>query len=291
MKKTLSLIVRLALCLAWAGTASAAGQDWQLLFTLQADQATGPLRHPLGLFIDPVAERYYVADSGRNRLVSFDKTGKLLHAFTAGGALDKPIALSKGAGGHLLVLEKGKGGLTEIDIKGRTVTPHPLADRGEALIPQRLQANDDGLALIDQASGDLVVLDQAFTVQRRLHCPDCPAGYADLAVKDGQIYALPLLAEAIHHFDQTGNAPQTIPLNPAPAFPIALALSPDGGFLVLERHGEVLHYQADGHLLARHLGPGERPGSLAYPAAIQVDPWGRVCVVEEGNGRVSVFQP
>jgi len=292
MKTKIYLLGVITVLLVWAGRPLAASQDWKLLFSLQADKTAGAFAHPTGLFVDAQAERYYVTDSGHNRLVSFDKDGKLLHAFTAGGGLEKPIAMAKREEGRLLVLEKGKAALTEIDIKSRAVVPHTLEDRGEPLYPQRLKAGGGSFSIIDKASGDIVILDQGLAVNRRLHCPDCAAGYADLSVKGDMVYALPLLGAEIHLFDKTDALIKKIPLTPAPEFPISLALAADGGFLVLERHGgTVAHYHADGRLLTRHLGPGQREGSLSYPVEIQVDPWGRVCVVDEGNGRVSVFQP
>lgn len=292
MKNTLCLLIILTTLLAWADTTFAAGQDWKLLFSLQADKAAGAFSSPTGLLIDPQAERYYVTDSGHNRLVSFDRDGKMLHAFTAGGALEKPIAMAKKESGQLLVLEKGKASLTEIDIKSRAVTPHALSDKGTTLYPQRLKADNDRFLIIDKASGDIITLDQTLAVRKRLRCPDCTAGYADLSVKGNMVYALPMLGAEIHAFDNTNTLVKKIPLSPAPEFPISLALAADGSFFVLERHsGAVAHYHADGRLLARHLGAGEREGRLSYPVEIQVDPWGRVCVVDEGNGRVSVFQP
>lgn len=292
MKKKTCVPLVITFFLAWAGTALATGQDWKLLFSLQADQAVGAFAYPTGLCVDAQAERYYVTDSGHNRLVSFDKEGKLLHAFTAGGALEKPIAMAKRGDGRLLVLEKGKAALTEIDVRSRDVAPHKLVDSGATLYPQRLKAGEGNFFIIDKASGDIVILDQDLAVSRRLSCPDCTAGYADLSVKGDQVYALPLLGSEVHVFDKTDAPSRKIPLTPAPEFPISLALAADGGFFVLERHGgTVAHYHADGRLLARHLGPGQRAGNLSYPVEIQVDPWGRVCVVDEGNGRVSVFQP
>ncbi|MDD5757889.1 MAG: hypothetical protein PHI06_02275 [Desulfobulbaceae bacterium] len=292
MKHKLCLLCLISTLLMGADTTVAASQDWKLLFSLQADKAAGAFSSPTGLLIDSQAARYYVTDSGHNRLVSFDKDGKILHAFTAGGALEKPIAMAKKESGQLLVLEKGKATLTEIDIKSRAVTPHALSDKGTTLYPQRLRVDNGRFLIIDKASGDIIRLDQSLAVSKRLRCPNCPAGYADLSVKGELLYALPMLGEEIHVFDKTDTLIKKIPLSPAPEFPISLALAADGSFFVLERHnGSVAHYHADGRLLARHLSAGAREGSLSYPVEIQVDPWGRVCVVDEGNGRVSVFQP
>lgn len=293
MKNCLAILASLVLTMTGAMPAQAMGQDWKLLFSLQAEPgAVGPLSRPSGLFIDSQSERYYVIDSGRNRLVSFDRGGKLLLAFNAGGALDRPVAMVKRADGRLLVLEKGKASLTEIDLKTREVVPHRLDEGGQAIYPQRLKVGEQGLYVLDKASGAIVALDQGLKTTGRFDCPDCQAGYADFALKGSSVYALPMLGTEIHLFASAGAIATKIALQPPPEFPISLALVPDGGFLVLERHaGTVARYQADGRLVSRFLGPGHKEGSLSYPIEVQVDPWGRVCVVDEGNGRVGVFQP
>lgn len=288
--KTLFLLV--LLLLARPPLAAAADQGWKLLFSLQADKSGSGLSRPAALYVDLQAERYYVIDSGHNRLVSFAKDGQLLKAFNAGGALEKPIAMIKKEDGRLLVIEKGKATLTEIDLKARAVVPHTLEDQGRTLYPQRLKVADKSLYIIDKARGGIVVLDQALAVSRRLSCPDCPAGYADFSLKGATVYALPQLGSEIHVFDGAGTLTEKISLKPPPEFPVAMALATDGSFFILERHtNSVAQYQADGRFGSRHLGAGQKEGRLSYPTEIQVDPWGRVCVVDEGNGRVSVFRP
>lgn len=292
MKKKLAVLLGIVAILVDTSSVFAVGQDWTLLFSLRTNQASGAFSYPTGLYVDTQAQRYYVTDSGRDRLVSFDREGKLLHSFTAGGTLDKPIAMAKKGDGRLLVLEKGKASLTEIDVKSRAVVPHALVEKGEPLFPQRLKAVDENFYIIDKASGAIVILDQSLAVIGRLKCPDCQAGYADFSAKGGLVYALPMLGSEIHVFSKGKELTSKISLDPAPDFPISLALAPDGGFFVLERHsGTVTRYHANGQLLSRHLAQGHKEGSLSYPVEIQVDPWGRVCVVDEGNGRVSVFQP
>lgn len=292
MKITLNITFIVAIFLVEAGLVSAAGPDWKFLFSLQVDKTSGAFAAPMGLYVDAQAERYYVTDSGNNRLVSFDREGKLLHAFTAGGALDKPIAMTKQGDGRLLVLEKGKASLTEIDVKTRAVVPHTLEDGGRTIFPQRLRISDNRFYVIDKASGDIVILDQKLVVSDRMNCSDCQAGYADFSIKGDLVFALPMLGSEVHVFDKAHSLTRKISLVPAPEFPISLALASDGNLLVLERHaGTVVRYHADGRMVGRYLGSGHKEGSLSYPVDIQTDPWGRVCVVDEGNGRVSVFQP
>lgn len=280
-------------CLLVAGRAAAAAeQGWKLLFSLQAEGSGAGLSCPASLYVDVQAERYYVVDSGHNRLLSFGKDGQLLKAFNAGGALEKPVAMVKRGDGRLLVIEKGKASLSEIDLKARKVVPHALVDQGRTVYPQRLKMGGDSLYLLDRAEGGIVMLDQGLAVNGRLSCPDCRAGYADFCLQGGEVYALPQLGAEIHVFAGSGALARKISLQPPPEFPVALALAGDGSFFVLERHANrVAHYQGDGRFVSRQLGPGYKEGSLSYPTEIQVDPWGRVCIVDEGNGRVSVFQP
>ena len=291
MKNKPFIVVVVVALLCWGRMATAA-EAWKLLFSLQSDKKGVALSHPAGLYVDAQSERYYVLDTGHNRVISFGRGGELLQAFTAGGALAKPIAMVKKGDGRLLVVEKGKGTLTEIDVKSKSVVPQPLQDQGRMVFPQRIKVSDQKFYVLDKVSGNILVLDSNMTVTARLSCPDCRAGYADFSVKGGTVYALPMMATAVHTFDAAGTLTGSITLSSPPEFPVSLALHPDGGFLVLDRHANtVAHYQADGRLKGRHLGPGHKGGGLSYPAEIQMDPWGRVCIVDEGNGRVSVYQP
>jgi hypothetical protein len=38
------------------------------------------------------------------------------------------------------------------------------------------------------------------------------------------------------------------------------------------------------------MGPGRAREQLYYPVELKFDPWGRLFVVEEGNGRIQVFK-
>ena len=285
-------LLALALLLALTRLAAADGQGWKHLFSLAADQTGGHLLRPLGLFIDAQSERYYVTDSGHDRLVSFAKDGRFLQAFNAGGALKKPIDLTKLADGRLLVLEKGRNTVTEINLKTRSVTPHALEYQGRKLAPRRLKLHGGHLYVLDQASGGIMTVDDNFQVTGQIACPGCRAGFADFSFKGDELYALPQLGAQVLVFDSQGTLARKIALTPAPEFPVSLAVDGEGGLLVLERHaGTVARYLADGRLTGRHLGAEQPAARLSYPAGMQLDPWGRVCVVDEGNGRVSVFQP
>ena len=74
------------------------------------------------------------------------------------------------------------------------------------------------------------------------------------------------------------------------AFPRSLAVDKNNFLYILDRHkGKVVVYDSSGNYKYNFLEAGEARGHLYYPIELKFDPWGQLCVVEEGNGRVQVF--
>ena len=66
---------------------------WLWDLTLQEVKPDGIMNLPTAIFIDKSTARYYVVDGGNNRLVSYDRQGKFLSAFTANNSLQTPFYL------------------------------------------------------------------------------------------------------------------------------------------------------------------------------------------------------
>ena len=74
-------------------------------------------------------------------------------------------------------------------------------------------------------------------------------------------------------------------------FPRSLAVADNNSLYVLDRHrGTIVVFGSNGEFKYNFFEAGESRGKLYYPIEIQFDPWGKLCVVEEGNGRVQVFR-
>ena len=105
------------------------------------------------------------------------------------------------------------------------------------------------------------------------------------------MWALEQKEEAVYVFALSGKLEKTVQLvNADMEFPRSLALDDSGFFYILDRHkGEISVFDASGKFKYSFLTQGQARGQLYYPVEIKFDPWGRICVVEEGNGRVQFF--
>jgi 6-phosphogluconolactonase (cycloisomerase 2 family) len=128
------------------------------------------------------------------------------------------------------------------------------------------------------------------TVDRRYGCQDCLGGFVDFAVEDGAVWALETQGGKLFRFREDGGIERTFEVGDHVGFPVSLALDPTGFVYVLDRHrSSVAVYGVDGRFRYRFLGPGQAQGQLQFPRQLRFDPWGRLCIVDEGNGRVEIF--
>jgi 6-phosphogluconolactonase (cycloisomerase 2 family) len=113
----------------------------------------------------------------------------------------------------------------------------------------------------------------------------------DFAIKNIELYALEQKDRMVYVFSLEGNLLKKIKLQKTDmSFPRSLAIDESGYIYILDRHaGEIVVFSSNGQFKYSFLEPGQARGQLYYPIEIKFDPWGRLCVVEEGNGRVQVF--
>jgi DNA-binding beta-propeller fold protein YncE len=270
--------------------ATAPAQTWQWQTSLRVNKTGDAMYMPSAIGFDQENERYYVTDTGRNRLVSFGKDGKMLKAFTANDQLKSPFDMVRVNNDQLWVVEKGRNSLTLIDIGARKITPHTLSDRGHQVFPDRIALSGGKLYVLDRASGQVLRLGKDLSVEQRYGCPDCSAGMADFVIDGDSILALEPWDKKIYRFQVDGKTAGEIKLGGDLDFPVSLAVGPSGFIYVLDRHQDcVMVYSPDGHFRYRFLGPGQAANEVYFPRQLRFDPWGRLCVVDEGNGRVEIY--
>ena len=292
MKKSFSSLSLFFVMFVWLGNSAAfAASPWLWDFALQKVEPRGQINLPTAIFIDKDAARYYVVDGGNNRLVSYDLKGKFLSAFTANNSLEKPFDLVREPG-KLWVVEKGKNSLTEIDLKGQIITPHKISNKGREVFPDRLASYNGALFLLDKASGSILALDKNLQPKNHFSCDDCKGGFVDFKIKNNKLWALEQEGKSVYKFSLDGTRESRIALEPSAVdFPRSLAVADNDSLYVLDRHrGTVVVFDSNGQFKYNFFEAGESRGKLYYPIEIQLDPWGKLCVVEEGNGRVQVFR-
>ncbi len=286
-KLLLTITIALAIGAGWGGAARA----WQLKMVMAADKNGGGLLNPASFYIDKAHKRYYIVDSGHNRLLSFDKEGQPLQSFNAKGALRLPVAMIRTGSSTILVLEKGRDSLTVINLKDRQVKRHILASR--RIFPSRVKLSGRKIYVLNKANGRVEIMNSRLKREESFVCAGCRMGFVDFSlIGRGRVAALTALEGEVRYFAADGKETKRIELSPKPDFAAAFAIDPrQGRIVVAERHsGHLKIYSSSGQLQNEILTRGERPGQLLYPIELQFDPWGRLCVLDEGNGRLAVFR-
>jgi len=245
---------------------------------------------PSALHIDPVLGRYYVVDSGNNRILTFDRAGEFHRGFDAADQLRVPFDLVREAG-ILWIVEKGKNSLTKIDLEAKKIYPKTLSADGKLLYPDRLEIEKNILYTLDKASGSVFALDKNLNISSRFTCGKCDLGFVDFKIRNGSLWALEQGSKTIYRFAMNGSLQETIQLDGSSVdFPRSIEVDDIGFFYILDRHqGSIAVFDGRGGFRYSFLEPGQARGQLYYPIELKFDPWGRLCVVDEGNGRVQIF--
>lgn len=263
---------------------------WNVSLSLKRDTIEDAMIMPSSVFADKAGEKYYVVDSGKNRILSFDRSGNLLHVFKAGDTLEAPFDMVRTDDGTLWVVEKGKNSLTKIDLKAQKTLPQTLSSKGKTFFPHRLETDGTMLYVQDKASGDILVYDNNLVETNRIACDSCSQGLFDFKVKGDTVWALDRLGKAIYSYSLSGKQKNVIQLGEEVVYPVSIAVGPSGYLYVLDRHSrDIAVYDSEGEFKYRFLQPGIASGQLYYPVEILFDPWEGLCVTDEGNARVEVY--
>ena len=268
-----------------------AAAPWHWAFAMKQDLLQDSMNMPTALFIDKGKEHYYVVDSGKNRLLSFNRQGELLNILNAGKSLDVPYDMVRTGDGMIWVVEKGRNSLTSIDLQSRKVTRATLHYDGRLIYPDRLEYVGGLFYVLDKVTGDIISYTKALKPRQRYSCDKCSRGFVDFRIYGQTLWALDRQQKTVYRFDLGGALDGTISLGNFVSFPVSLAVGPSGYLYILDRHKrDIAVYDKTGIFKYHFLRHGFSRGELDYPIEIRFDPWGGLCVVDEGNSRVEVFR-
>jgi len=270
--------------------ASADDSPWKWTMVLKQNLLKDSMIMPTSLYIDEEREQYYVVDSGRNRILSFSRDGELLTIFNAGRSLDTPFDMVRSQDGLIWIVEKGRNSLTSVNLKEKSVQPMTLRFEGALLYPDRLEYHDGLLYVLDKMTGDVVAFDLDLTPGKRYACSDCSEGFIDFRIHEGRLWALDNPGGRIVVFALDGAVVERMDLGDPVTYPYSLAVGPAGYIYILDRQKRnIAVYDKTGTYKYSFLRYGFARGEMYYPTEIRFDPWGRLCVTDEGNARVEVF--
>jgi DNA-binding beta-propeller fold protein YncE len=287
----LSTLLLLTLLIGSFTERAEAGSPWLWDRVLKQDMVSDAMRMPTALYIDTGKGIYYIVDSGKNRILSFGKDGDLLKIFNAGKALNIPYDMVKTNDKGVWVVERGRNALSYIDLKEKTVTPHTLHYQGILVYPDKIESKGEELFVLDKATGNILSYSTALKENTLFSCPQCPKGFVDFKIHNQKIWALDQANKTIRCFSLDGALVKTFPLDETVIFPVSLDIGPNGFIYVLDRQRrDIAVYDKNGVFKYRFLQRGITRGQLYYPTEIRFDPWGRLCVVDEGNAKVAIYK-
>lgn len=288
------------LCLAWLtmllsivtfanGAVAGDTSPWKLAFTLKDASLNTAL--PTALYVDGEKNRYYMVDSFTGRLASFDDKGSFLKSFSPEDPLRSPFDMVRLDGSTLVIAEKGTNSLTRIDFSQQKTTRMVLEDKGRQIMVDRLEISGDKLYALDRGTGQIYKLSRSLEIEQRFPLPEESKGLVDFKVVGQQIWALGQQEKRIYLYAENGRISKRIDLAHLVKFPVSLAVDGGGTIYILDRHqAQVIVLDRKTKLKYKFLSKGHGLQHLYFPIEILFDPWGRLCIVDEGNSRVQVFQ-
>ncbi len=285
------VLLAVGLCFCLAAQVQAKNAEWKWAMSVRGTDKATSFVQPTSLYIDVEKSRYYVVDCQGGQVVSYDKAGKPLKTFNAQGELVAPYDMVRLADGRLVIAEKGKKGLTLIDMKSKGQLLIPLSYKGRDVVVDRIAYTEGSLYVLDKVRGAVLRLDDNLKVSQVFAAPMGSSGFSDFKVKNGRLWALGVLEKRVYVYGGKAQVLREFDLGQSVSFPVSLALGKNGSLFVLDRHrAQVMVYDGSGRKKSQFFAKGSGRGKLYYPNEILFDPWGRLCIVDEGNGRIEVFE-
>lgn len=274
-----------------ASLAVAAG-PWQFVESLPNKTADVSLGESLALTVDAEKQRYYVVDSSHAQLVSFDQQGQFLAALNPGGSLQNPVSLALASSGKLWVVERSISQLLYVDLQEQQVSPFKLSyPDGLSIMADKVAVDaKNRLYVLDRSRGAVLRLDDNLKVVQRYSGAGDFQGFSDFRLTSDGLWALDGLGRSLTLFADDGKPVRQVRLDGTLAFPVAFAVDPAGQFFLLDRHaGKIVVFDSRGGYGYDFLLKGKRQGQLWFPSDLLFDWTGRLCVVNDGNGRIDIY--
>lgn len=270
----------------------------KVVAVISGDEIVGKLNKPSGLFFDEIRKRLYVADSGNNRLISFDSEFKFLNELSH-EELILPTSIVRNKVGHFFILDNGKADIIFIDLEKKVVEPLSLTGippGKEKFVPGRIAIDKaNRLYIIDKLNKRLLIVEQTGKFVREITVKDKNfLGLTDVRVdNNGDIYAVDAVSGSVYVFDNKGEMVSRFGGRASSIgtlrFPVSLAIDKNGLIYVVDQHaGKVSVFDRKGSLQYTIAKPGVKEGELSNPSYIFIDREGRIYLID-GN-RIQVFK-
>lgn len=211
---------------------------------------------PVGVAVDIVRQRLYVADAELKKVFALDLDGRLLQEIAPPEGYGRPAGLA-------------------VDVEGRLFVVDVTKARVEIFSPE-------GMLLKTLVSG--APPDYTFKLP-----------FSVAVDRAGHVYVADTMNFRVEIFDPAGNSIRTIgQIGDVPGFfgrPRGVAVDSDGHIYVDDALFDTVQvFDASGQLLTYWGGKGRQPGQFSLPAGLCFDRFDRLYVADTYNRRIQVYQ-
>jgi len=238
--------------------------------------------------------KYYVADSGNGRLISFGLDGKPLVALNPEGKLKRPVDFMFYKKSELWVIDSELRGLFRIDFQRKEIKVFFLNDNGKLLWPSVLQIYNDKMYVLDKVTGFVVSvrIEGENLVADKIIRPEDRKfkGFIDFRVNKDGLWGLSRLNNKVYHLKADGSW-ESISLKGKAILPVSLEVTDEYLFILDKYLKKVLVFKlTDISKVEEYGNKGWTVGSFYRPIKIRHLYSNLIGVVDEGNGRVEVIK-
>lgn len=271
----------------------------KLITVITANEFSGKLNQPMGLFFDENKKRLYLADSGSKRIISYDQDFKYLAELT-NDAIQFPTNIVKNSSGQFLVVDAGRAEILFFEVK-KDMQIDRLVLKGvpegkEIFVPGRIAIDKkDNIYIVDKLNKRIIAADRAGNFLRALTVKgEGFFGFNDVRADDeGNVFALDTLGGKVYGFDRHGDLLTSFggkdPAGrPYFEFPVSLAIAESYIYVADGHLGTIRAFDKTGNPHHTISKKGEREGEFSSPVFVFTDDAQRIFVID-GN-RVQVLK-
>lgn len=227
----------------------------EFLYSIESAGGRGDkLRSPTDIYYDRSVDELYIADTGRRKILIYDKNGAFIDDFTVDDKEGSPTMVSVDGKGRVYVGHNRSPKITIFNFKGVRLDvldlPGIVDVPSNRIQPMYFASSPDGLVYVLKSEGGVVKID--------------PRG-----VEHENLYL------------SGGDAPNTI---------FGMNIDPEGRFIFSDmRPYSIVIYDPKEKQNTRFGAPGILYGQLARPAGIATDDKGHIFVVSLGRNKILCY--
>lgn len=274
------------------------------LFTLEyGENEYLKFKEPQAVFFDKYHKEIYIADTGNNRIVTFDQNGFFLFKFGGKGRLALPTDVVVDREGRIYVVDVKKKKIAVFNFRGDFLYYIKITGLSDANSDALAIDREDHLYIVDREKGRILICNLDGKIlhyfgekgERDTLSDGEFVGPADIHVDhEGRIYVVDPLPGRVSVFSQEGDFLYRFGTKGGStgelSFPVGVATDSKGRVLVVDsnRH-TVLVYSREGEFLFEFGGLGVGEGWFFSPSSIAVDSQDRIFITDRGNNRIQVL--